>query len=194
MESTHTNSEFRLLVFADGKYRLSHKNAVAGFCHCHIHKGYLDVGLVKSHNCIEKECRYLQKFDDAPYWKHIENKKKIKQQRKDAKKRRQSDIERKQAAVENRMDSLMNKAQSIADKLGYDIIITRAVPRSESKENYEYILNYVSDNDFDDWYMYFDLAVTLGKSIGGKYILKHMRYPDGRYVSIENWLSVKSAV
>lgn len=53
-----------------------------------------------------------------------------------------------------------------------------------------YIINYVSDVLANDWYDYFDLALTMAKCNGGKYYLRHMRFPNGDYVSISDWLSM----
>ena len=75
----------------------------------------------------------------------------------------------------------------MSDRLEYDIIITRAVPKNNMLKNYEYIINYVSDSSKDDWFKYYDIALMLGKLYGGKYYLKHMKHPDGSYVTIDDW-------
>ena len=43
------------------------KNAIA-FCHNPKHVGYLNCSLMKNHRCLEKQCRYLQKYEEKEYW------------------------------------------------------------------------------------------------------------------------------
>lgn len=178
---------YRRLPLIDGSVRNVDKKDVAGYCNCDIHKGYLDVALLKKHDCIKKNCTFLKKFEECPFWVRYEKEQKHKEKRKRDKKRRLEMQAAHRNAVEERMDVLTESAQSIADKLSYPIIITRVAPRYDKKGNYEYIINYVSESQYDDWRLYFDLALSLGKCFGGKYILKHMKKPDGQYVTISDW-------
>jgi len=50
----------------DRKYRDGTK--IIGYCWCSIHKGYLTVPLLRQHDCLGKQCRFLQRFDDTPFW------------------------------------------------------------------------------------------------------------------------------
>ena len=74
-------------------------------------------------------------------------------------------------------------AQIIANENKYPIIITRIAQKNDGKP-YEYVINYVSDQKYCDWKLYFDLAKALGKKHGGKYILKHVKKPDGSFATI----------
>ena len=85
------------------------------------------------------------------------------------------------------MNILLEAAQGIADRLEYPIIITRVAPKISSTNKYEYIINYVSDLRTDDWHDYFDLALLKGKCHGGRYTLKHMKFPNGDYVLTSDW-------
>lgn len=42
-------------------------NAIA-YCHHENHIGYLNENLMKKHKCLEKQCRYLEKYEDKHYW------------------------------------------------------------------------------------------------------------------------------
>ena len=42
-------------------------NAVA-YCHNQDHKGYLSPNLIKCHNCISKNCKYLEKYEEKTFW------------------------------------------------------------------------------------------------------------------------------
>lgn len=68
------------------RQRCSDENRV-GYCWSEIHRGYLTQKLLKEHQCIEKECKHFQKFEDAPYWKNKEKAKENKKREKENKKR-----------------------------------------------------------------------------------------------------------
>ena len=178
---------YRRLPLIDGSFRKVDKNAVVGYCNCNLHKGYLSVTLLKEHDCIKKNCVYLKKFEDCPFWTRYKNELKLKEKRKQDKKNRIRKQEEHKAAVEEKMNSLMESAQSIADKLSYQIIITRVAPRYDKVGNYEYIVNYVYEYRYDDWSLYFDLALMLSRCYGGKYMLRHMKMPDGSYITVSDW-------
>ena len=44
------------------------KDKAVGFCHHKEHVGYLSPNLVKQHDCIGKNCKYFNKYEDHPYW------------------------------------------------------------------------------------------------------------------------------
>ena len=46
------------------------------------------VKLMKEHECLEKQCKYLQKYTQHPYWKNLEREKEEKRLRKLEKKKR----------------------------------------------------------------------------------------------------------
>lgn len=181
------NIPFRRVLLIDGISQKIDTKSVIGYCHCSKHKGYLNVSLLKSHDCIKKECVYLEKFEDYPFWVNYMNSQKAKERRKQAKKQSVKSKAEHKESVERKMNALLESAQGIADKLGYPIRVVKVSPRADTKENYEYIVNYVSDIPYDDWRLYYDLALTLGKCFGGKYILKHIKRLDGGYVTIFDW-------
>ena len=39
-----------------------------GFCHCHLHRGYVSSDLLKKHNCTGRECKYFTRYNDSPYF------------------------------------------------------------------------------------------------------------------------------
>lgn len=49
------------------KHQPSPHNAI-GYCHYKLHKGYLSWKAVKSHDCLGKQCPYLEKYMDKPVW------------------------------------------------------------------------------------------------------------------------------
>lgn len=59
----------------------SRENTVA-YCNNPKHFGYLSVKLIKNHKCLDKQCRYLQPYEDKPFWinrKRIKREKKLKE-------------------------------------------------------------------------------------------------------------------
>lgn len=181
------NVQFKRVPLIDGTFRKVSIKSIVGYCHCSKHKGYIDAALLESHDCVEKKCVYLERFEDYPFWINYMKLQKEKEHRKRAKKHRMQLQAAHKECVEREMKTMLENAQGIADRLDYPIIIIKVVPRYDTKENYEYIVNYVSDNLYDDWHLYFDLALTMGKCFGGKYILKHLKKPDGCYADIFDW-------
>ena len=178
---------FLKLPLIDGTYRSVAVKNIAGTCHNNIHKGYLDIKLIKQHDCINKKCPFLERFEDYPFWINQANlaREKAHRRRERAKANERSEKTKALSAV--RMNILLEAAQGIADRLGYQIIITRVAPKVSSAKKYEYIINYVSDLRTDDWHDYFDLALLMGKCHGGRYTLKHMKFPNGDYVLTSDW-------
>ena len=37
--------------------------------YCHYHKKYLTVKMVKAHQCLQKQCNALQKYEEHEWWK-----------------------------------------------------------------------------------------------------------------------------
>lgn len=58
-----------------------------GYCHYNLHRGYLSWKAIKSHDCLGKQCPYLEKYLDRPVWvqrkKEQAKKKALKQMRKE---------------------------------------------------------------------------------------------------------------
>ena len=78
--------------YIDRKYRT--KDPI-GYCWYYMHRGYLNTKLMREHECLEKECKYLQKYETHPYWEEVEREKEKKRLRKiEKKKRKQEERER----------------------------------------------------------------------------------------------------
>lgn len=181
--------EFLRLRLMDGTCYMVKKKKIAGYCHHNAHQGYLTVALLEKHDCIKKQCRCLEKFEEYPFWDNYNRQAKAKARKKEEIKRLQQSRKAHDSDLESRMRALEQAAQRIADRLEYPIIITRITPKKDAGNNYEYILNYVSDDMGSRWSDYFDLAIFMGKSHGGKYILRPLRKPDGSLASVSDWIN-----
>ena len=58
-----------------------------GYCHCRIHKGYLNKNLMKKHACLSKGCVFLEKYKEHPYWEKRDGKRKDKKNKKQLQKK-----------------------------------------------------------------------------------------------------------
>ena len=160
--------------------------SIVGYCHYSLHKGYLTDTLMDAHDCLGKNCAFFERFDDYPYWVREANRKKEKVKRLERCQDEQARQAEQKAKNEQRFEFLRIRAQEIADANSFPIIITRVAPAASGKRN-EYAINYVSDAQYNDYYPYFDLVVQLSRQVGGRYVLRHLKLPDGRYATTQDW-------
>ena len=160
---------------------------LVGYCHCKHHSGYLTAALLREKDCLAKRCLYLEKHEDHPFWIQLqkENEKREKEKAKHISSL--SEIRSRLVNSDETLEELVKAAQQICDEEGFPIVITNIAHKSNAEVDYEYIINYVSDDLYDDWHAYFNLALLLGKKCGGKYTLKHVKLPNGEYASIDDW-------
>ena len=70
-------------ICVDGIVR---KKGKIGYCWCKTHRGYLTEKILKDHECLQKNCRYLEKFPNEAFWqrriktKLARNNKKVKRE------------------------------------------------------------------------------------------------------------------
>lgn len=187
MEITH-----RRVSLIDGTRPIVDTKAIVGFCHNLIHKGYVTVTLLQKHECLGKKCPYLERFEAYPFWAKYEAREKQKASIKKAKKKRLMNEKKQQEKAAHIMDNLKCTAQNLADKMELHIIITSVVYDKESKSENDFIVYYVSENTYNDWYKYVDLSVVMKSCHGGKYILRHVKLPNGNYATLYDWKKRKS--
>lgn len=153
-------------------------NSLVGFCYCNAHKGYITKNLLKKHECIEKQCPFLRKFEDYPYWIELQQKKEKKEQIK---------AERKLASLEekrvlDRLAFMRDIAQEIAAHYHFPIYITSITP----DKKYDYVVNYVSDSQYNDWHKYLLLALKLNKCFDSTFRINHIKTINGTYATIND--------
>lgn len=181
------NITHRRVSLIDGSRPVVDTKAIVGFCHYIIHKGYVTVTLLQKHECLEKKCPYLEKFENYPFWAKYEAREKQKASIKRAKKNRLRQEKNQKEKADRKMDSLKNAAQKLSDKLGFNIIITRVAYDKESESKEDFVVYYVSKDNYNDWYKYVDLSIVMKSCHGGKYILRHVKMPDGNYATVSDW-------
>ena len=94
--------------------------------------------------------------------------------------------------ADRKTDSLKNTAQNLADKLDYNIIITRVAYDNSSESQDSFIVYYVSKYPYNDWYKFVELVKVLNNCHGGKYMLKHVKLPNGNYATLSDWKNRRS--
>lgn len=177
MDSEIDYIDIRLVT---GERILKPRNFVVGYCHFPGHKGGITRKIIKEHDCLNKNCSFLEKYTDNQYWDGI---KRI-QLRKNRKKNKVQRIKAEKAAIKKQNDAVTSIyyeiASCIIEELGYDIKILdiRKVPNMR-----KYTLIYISHNPYNDWHQYIDVARAFGKKAGHLLELKHAKSIDGSYAT-----------
>ena len=159
---------------------------IVGFCNSITHRGYLTAALLKKHDCLNRKCSNFQKFSDFPYWvnRDLEEANKLKHKEDVNDKNKQK--EKRSESIETKCATLLKTSQNIARKLGYPIKIVRVAPQRRANNDYTYIINYVSDFPFNDWYEYIQIVKDLSAFHRCRYYLRRLKLPNGRFAIISD--------
>lgn len=111
--------------------------ALVGCCHNRIHPGKLTRKLMGAHDCLGKECRFFEKYEDADYWREKNRKAAAKK-----KHRQKQTLEKAQQRREADALTLKDLFQTYADDAGYVLRIVRV---QEEKKGLLKVF-YVSEN------------------------------------------------
>ena len=151
---------------------------VIGWCHNAIHRGALNRSLLKKHDCLGKDCRYLEQNCQCSFWEGLRKKEQEKAARKKALKEKKAQLE----AEENQLRILSENWQSYLEDMGSDMHIVRVEKETPSV----FKIFYVSGNRFADGNRYPDFLETL-KWLHPhcRIILRHIRDVDGHFVTTE---------
>ena len=164
----------------DGNFTPSDSPRIIGFCHNSMHRGLLTVQLMKSHECITKECHYFEKYETSPYWLNCERSKKRIAAKKEAAKRRKEKALRREASVKETETALILRANEIAAELGFDDLRITGIHRIDCG----YTIFYISRSPYNDWYQFRELAFAMCREYHAKFTLKHAKLPDGQFAVI----------
>lgn len=169
MPETEKN-KFITVQLIDGKWvNRADKELIIGYCNYKLHPGALTAQLLKSHECMQKQCPYLKRLEDRKFWKkrkdRNENKKMLRQT-----KHMQEQISH----------NLLTEAQKFADNYHADIDIMQV--NFDTDRNL-YKIFYISDNPEDDCYDYLDFLHAYCYQKKAKVELRHIRDINGNYVT-----------
>ena len=103
------------------QYALLPPSRIVGCCHNALHPGKLTKQLLKQHDCLGKDCRFFEKYEDAAYW--IEHRRQ--EECKFAKKLARQQKKEQAAAAQAAHQALAAQLQSFAGEAGYAMQIVR---------------------------------------------------------------------
>ncbi len=155
---------------------------ILGWCHHNMHKGALNKALLEQHDCLGKNCPYLERNSQSPFWASLA----AQQAEKAARKEKVRDEKQKQAAEEEHLIQLSERWQSYLDDMDSDMFIVRVAKDAP----FVYRIFYVSDNRFADGNRYPAFLETL-KFLHPHYRinLRHIRDVDGHFVTYDEYMS-----
>jgi hypothetical protein len=161
----------RQITVACGGINCVNIDSVAGYCSNSMHRGYVTKTVLNGHNCIDKECKCFEKFDEFPYWIR-------KAQVGDNKLKRKQRIAKERDERIEKLNEYKQAAITLAEKYNFPINIISVRERS-TKENEVYVF-YVSDSQKNDTNIYKGICVDLRwKYPNVKFWIHRIIKPDG---------------
>ena len=158
------------------------RNNIFGWCHHNMHRGALNKALFEQHDCLGKNCPFLERNCQCSFWANLA----AQQAEKAARKEKAREEKRQQAAEEEHLIQLSESWQSYLDDMESDMYIVRVAKDAPSV----YRIFYVSDNRFADGNRYPAFLETL-KFLHPHYRinLRHIRDVDGHFVTYDEYMS-----
>ena len=168
---------FRRIALIDGNIVYVDVPSIVGFCHNQQHKGFLTVTILNKHDCIEKNCHYLEKFEDYPFWISYYRKKRAEEIKKTKLKHKKEQAKLREDKLRRKEDSYKVQAYMFAEKYG----ITNFEITSIRQTQNVFTIFYVSNKAFNDWFDFREIAFAMSRNYRKKFVLKHVKTPDGHY-------------
>ncbi len=165
-----------------GKKEYVKETSLLGYCTYHLHKGHLTKKLLDVHECIQKQCPHLVRFEHE-FWKQLKRKKEDKE---NARIQRKEDAARKakeEEAENKRVELYIDDAYDFIEDNQYDIDVIRM----QKMKSQVYYVFYVSSNNFLDSDNYLPLSQYLEQKYGFFFILRQIVRPDGQYATPEDF-------
>lgn len=153
---------------------------IVGCCHNLLHPGKLTKRLMTQHDCLEKNCRHFEKYEDAGYWKECDRKKEQKQTARQLQRMKRAQ----EAATEAVLQNLTELFQSYIDDAGYAMQIVRV----DTERTNRYRVFYVSEYPFADGDRFPKFLETARFFFPDYRLnLRHIRDVDRHFVTIEEY-------
>ena len=160
------------------------KKKIIGYCHNIIHPGKMTKEIMEKHDCLGKQCSYLAKYEDAPYWVERKKKQAAKQQAKKKKKKQKAILLNEDQSLLRLQESFQSHADSSGAKM--DIIRIKKINRTTYK------VFYVSDNNFADGNRFPGFLEKMEKYYPYYRIkLQHIKDVDGHFVTRKEYYARK---
>lgn len=181
MAERQENIEARLLGGIVTEVR---RGNIIGCCHNIVHPGKLTKAIMEEHDCIGKQCKFFEKYEDNPFWK-VREKKQVAKVR--AKKRKKEE----KAILLGEAESLIKMRddfQKYADLTDSPIKIIRV----NHSNHHVYTVFYVSDNRFADGNRFLKFIEALKRNYSRcRVVLRHIKDVDGHFVTRDEYYARK---
>ena len=176
-EYLESGEPFRNVNLIGGAYARVDTHSLVGYCHNELHKGFLTITIMNEHDCIGKECSFLEKFEDYPFWVKKRRKEEQKQISKEKAARRNENKKLAQENLERKNANMVSRAEELIEKFGCKDIKIISIHTDKTSG----VIFFISSKNQNDWYEYRELAFEMSKIFHKTYMLKHAKMPDGSY-------------
>ena len=176
----NSNTDICKIKIIGGSYVNVDRNSIVGYCHNKEHKGCLTVSIMNEHNCTGKNCLYFEKYEQYPYWEKLNHKEFFKQLKKEKLNRQKENLKRHNENIKRKEETIKQYIEQISDELGFTDFKTISVHKNQT----EYIVFYISNQNKNDWFNYRSIAFALNKRFNKKFVLKHAKNINGEYETI----------
>jgi len=167
-----------------GEHVVLKRGRIVGCCHNNIHPGKMTKGLLKQHDCLGKQCRFFEKYEDSPYWENDRNRKKEREKAKQKKKEQRAAAIAEEESLRSIGDALRECIPEEEDHL--EII------RVERVSATVITVFYVSDNRFADGNRFPTFLETAQRNHPAWHLrLRHIKDLDGHFVTRDEFRSRK---
>lgn len=182
ISSKDTNQVVKAKILGDEVIPIAKRNIV-GYCHNKLHPGKLTKKILAEHDCLGKQCRYLEKHLEAGYWENYANMQQHKEKLKQKKAKRK---QQEQAAAE-RFEELRILFQSYADESGYPLQVVRV-----DELHHVLYIYYVSDYPYADGNRFPELIKSVRFFFPRhKVVLRHIMDANGHFVTRAEFRHIK---
>ena len=176
----------RFVHLFDGTAMWMKNRNIVGKCHYQGHPGIISKGLLEKHNCLGKQCKYLQKYTDSVFWRDLEERQKAAEK---AKQNKKAAIARSREEEQQLLD-LREEFQYCADCCEERMEIIRV----EKEKSCVYRVFYVSDNRFADGNRFPEFLECMQYyRPNWRIILRHIKDVDGHFVTVDEFYARKRA-
>lgn len=176
-ESDLESEKFIKARLLGGEVRILLRESVIGCCHSVAHPGKLTKLLLYEHKCLEKQCRYLERYKDRAFWAEY---RKRKQPATSKYSKLRAEKKGQKRAEGSLLRGLRDSFQRYADATGAEILVVRVEPVNR----HTYRAFYVSDNPFPDWNLFPAFLEAVGRAYPSHNIsLRRIKDLDGHFVT-----------
>ena len=156
------------------------RKLLVGCCHNHLHPGRMTQKLMEEHDCLRKNCRFFEKYEEASYWRAQAEKNAARQKAKLEKQQKRS--------REAEILSYKELFQSYADAIGYSLQLVRV----QEDPPGIFKIFYVSENPFRDGGCFPNfISMIQEKHPRCRILMRHIQDLQGHFVTIDEYAQIR---